>query len=391
MDVSRIGPISPQQIDWRRLTAKEIIKYENQGVDVPNQYLQWAKEFVASVYSDDTTTYDMAVSAQTPPASAESPTASTEETPTEVSAAEEDTESENEEDTVEEDESATVPQNTAQIERETLNQNGVSLRNQARIFRTESNRRFWQTLIQRFGVSAVQKKSDTELFKLQHYMEAVLSRAESAQNEFRQQVDEINNGTSNSMTFAKMNMLQDRLQQYGNNGVAHVSSSEADFNEYQTNLDDRADVVAEAADYGVETVDIGNELLSSSRFNIIDIIVGNSAVKSGNRTSSLAERVGGTIEQATGINIANFNFADSYRAEIEDKTGVQSESASLTSRHSKEDNIEAENENDPANEEKIGTVEDENTHDPANDSSANIDKILQYKIRQAAVSDNPQT
>ena len=28
MDVSRIEAISPKQIDWRKLTAKEIIKYE---------------------------------------------------------------------------------------------------------------------------------------------------------------------------------------------------------------------------------------------------------------------------------------------------------------------------------------------------------------------------
>lgn len=391
MDISRIGPISPQQIDWRRLTAKEIIKYETQGVDVPSQYLQWAKEFIASVYSDDTTTYEMAVSGTTPPESAESPVASTEEPPTGISAAEEDTESENEEDTVEEDESATMPKNTAQIEREELNQNGVSLRSQARIFRKESRRRFWQTFIQRIGVSALQKQSNTELLKLQHYMTSLLSRAESAQNEFKQQVDEINNGTSDSMTFAKMNMLQDRLQQYGNSGVAHVSSSEADFNEYQANLDGRADIVAEAADFGVETVDIGNELLSSSRLSFINLIIGTSAIKSGNRTSSLAGRVAGAIEQATGINISNFNFADSYRTEIEDKTGVQSESASLTSRHSKEDNIEAENENDPANQDKIGTVEDANALDPANDSSANIDRILQYKIRQGMNADNTQT
>ena len=60
MEVSRIGAISPQQIDWRRLTAKEIIKYEQQGIEVPTQYLQWAQEFRASLDSNDETTYEMA-------------------------------------------------------------------------------------------------------------------------------------------------------------------------------------------------------------------------------------------------------------------------------------------------------------------------------------------
>ena len=62
MDVSRIEAISPRQIDWRRLTANQIIKYQEQGVDVPSQYIQWAQNFVNSIYSDDVTTYEMSES-----------------------------------------------------------------------------------------------------------------------------------------------------------------------------------------------------------------------------------------------------------------------------------------------------------------------------------------
>ena len=53
MDVSRIEAISPKQIDWRKLTAKEIIKYDNQGVEVPPEYLQWAKDFRADLTAND--------------------------------------------------------------------------------------------------------------------------------------------------------------------------------------------------------------------------------------------------------------------------------------------------------------------------------------------------
>ena len=62
MDVSRIEAISPRQIDGRRLTANQIIKYQEQGVDVPSQYIQWAQNFVNSIYSDDVTTYEKATS-----------------------------------------------------------------------------------------------------------------------------------------------------------------------------------------------------------------------------------------------------------------------------------------------------------------------------------------
>ena len=62
MNVSRIEAISPKQIDWRKLTAKEIIKYDNQGINVPPEYLQWAKEFRADLTANDKdeTTYEMA-------------------------------------------------------------------------------------------------------------------------------------------------------------------------------------------------------------------------------------------------------------------------------------------------------------------------------------------
>lgn len=62
MDVARISAVSPRQIDWRNLTAKQIIKYERQGVDVPSVYLQWAQDFRATLDSNDETTYEMAQS-----------------------------------------------------------------------------------------------------------------------------------------------------------------------------------------------------------------------------------------------------------------------------------------------------------------------------------------
>ena len=64
MDVARINMITPKQIDWRKLTAKDIIKYDAQGMEIPSQYLQWARAFHVDLEKNDTdeTTYEMAVS-----------------------------------------------------------------------------------------------------------------------------------------------------------------------------------------------------------------------------------------------------------------------------------------------------------------------------------------
>ena len=64
MDVARISMITPKPIDWRKLTAKDIIKYDAQGMEIPSQYLQWARAFHVDLEKNDTdeTTYEMAVS-----------------------------------------------------------------------------------------------------------------------------------------------------------------------------------------------------------------------------------------------------------------------------------------------------------------------------------------
>ena len=81
MEISAISAVSPRQIDWRKLTAKEIIKYEQQGVEVPNEYLQWAKQFQADLNSaqNDDTTYEMAAGASANLNAAASTDAATEE------------------------------------------------------------------------------------------------------------------------------------------------------------------------------------------------------------------------------------------------------------------------------------------------------------------------
>jgi len=64
MDVSRVSMATPKVIDWRKLTAKDIIKYDAEGMEIPSQYLSWARSFQVDLEKNDTdeTTYEMAVS-----------------------------------------------------------------------------------------------------------------------------------------------------------------------------------------------------------------------------------------------------------------------------------------------------------------------------------------
>ena len=62
MDVSRIEAYNPNKINWRNMTAKDILKYEKQGIEVPDVYVQWAHNFLQNVqkYDNDEVTYENA-------------------------------------------------------------------------------------------------------------------------------------------------------------------------------------------------------------------------------------------------------------------------------------------------------------------------------------------
>ncbi len=114
MDVSRISMVTPKIIDWRRLTAKEIIKYDNEGMNVPQEYLSWARAFRVDLEKNDTdeTTYEMAISKPTTPQN--TTTQSPEQSPTQTSEQQETTPEQNNivEPTPQLNQPAATPQNT---------------------------------------------------------------------------------------------------------------------------------------------------------------------------------------------------------------------------------------------------------------------------------------
>ena len=63
--------------------------------------------------------------------------------------------------------------------------------------------------------------SNNEIQALDNYMSQLLSKAESIQNELKSEVAKINDGKNDVLSFGKINKLQKRLEQYGNEGQAN--------------------------------------------------------------------------------------------------------------------------------------------------------------------------
>lgn len=378
MDVSRIEAISPRQIDWRRLTANQIIKYQEQGVDVPSQYIQWAQNFVNSIYSDDVTTYEKATSS------------SSVETSTNTS----DVISENTEETAPVDESGdTTAEETnkteAQTKREQLQQDGVSLVDQAISFTSDSNAGRKAVNESASIISDAQDASVNEIQELESYMDELLAKAEQTQNEFKNEVSKINEDKSDKSTFAKINRLQQELQKMGTQGQSEISATEANLIGFDSLINAQTPTIDSALDFGGETVTVGNELMDvAKRSGLMGIFyympIAKTTINAGNSAVDASDNTLNLQNETLDINNANKSTASSFKIQVQSKTGVAA--APVLKGEAGSD------ENSDSNSQEAGKTQNNSTSnsdktDLANNQTASLDEILKKKIREGQYVD----
>lgn len=378
MDVSRIEAISPRQIDWRRLTANQIIKYQEQGVDVPSQYIQWAQNFVNSIYSDDVTTYEKATSS------------SSVETSTNTS----DVTSENTEETAPVYESGdTTTEETnkteAQTKREQLQQDGVSLVDQAISFTSDSNAGRKAVNESASIISDAQDASVNEIQELESYMDELLAKAEQTQNEFKNEVSKINEDKSDKSTFAKINRLQQELQKMGTQGQSEISATEANLIGFDSLINAQTPTIDSALDFGGETVTVGNELMDvAKRSGLMGIFyympIAKTTINAGNSAVDASDNTLNLQNETLDINNANKSTASSFKIQVQSKTGVAA--APVLKGEAGSD------ENSDSNSQEAGKIQNNSTSnsdktDLANNQTASLDEILKKKIREGQYVD----
>ena len=378
MDVSRIEAISPRQIDWRRLTANQIIKYQEQGVDVPSQYIQWAQNFVNSIYSDDVTTYEKATSS------------SSVETSTNTS----DVTSENTEETAPVDESGdTTTEETnkteAQTKREQLQQDGVSLVDQAISFTSDSNAGRKAVNESASIISDAQDASLNEIQELESYMDELLAKAEQTQNEFKNEVSKINEDKSDKSTFAKINRLQQELQKMGTQGQSEISATEANLIGFDSLINAQTPTIDSALDFGGETVTVGNELMDvAKRSGLMGIFyympIAKTTINAGNSAVDASDNTLNLQNETLDINNANKSTASSFKIQVQSKTGVAA--APVLKGEAGSDENSNSNSQDAGKTQNNSTSNNDKT-DLANNQTASLDEILKKKIREGQYVD----
>lgn len=406
MDVSRIEAYNPNKINWRNMTAKEILKYEKQGVEVPDVYVQWAHNFLQNVqkYDNDEVTYENA-KAITRHQSNEAKTNENSRSGANTKVKDLDKPKETEDQTSEEDaalavenanistdsgdsESISTDNGTeaiqltaAQSKRKDFQDKGVGLREQAISFSQDSQTYGSQASSEISTIESIENSSNNEIAELEGAMKELIAEADAKQQELRQNVDKINNEKSDGSTFAQIEKLQKELEQLGMSGQNEIAQSEGTLRGYSSDINAGQAIMLNAGDFGTETVDVGNELLSTTGgawwFNI-DRMIGQKAVNAGNSAIRKAQEGENAVNSAQDTNNANIGRVPELQTSVTDKTGVDAQNAKSQGNASEQDPITGK---EKEADKDIKTASNDGT-DTTDKLHISIDELVKRKVRR---------
>lgn len=374
MDVSRIEAISPRQIDWRRLTANQIIKYQEQGVDVPSQYIQWAQNFVNSIYSDDVTTYEMSESNSNTisPQKTSVDTTTTTTSESETSPTVDDTNQDENED----EKNLSASDYVALLKSQGMGKIPI-----AGELKTKSEEKKVEADNSADICSTSADSAAVSIENLESYMSDLLSQA----NDIKSQMQQLKNKKDDTgSNISKLNKLSQQLKNLGTTGQNTVSVYSGEFSGLQSLVSEQLTPINSASDYGETTIEAGKDILAVPGF----ISFRRSVIKAGENAVSASETAQGIQSQADNSIAQDINSANSFKHDITATTGVANASINENGNNKQSNNEESKSPvGSNSNSQKSDKTSQNDKTDLANNQTASLDEILKKKIREGQYVD----
>ena len=357
MEVSRINAVSPRQIDWRKLTAKQIIEYNNQGVEVPTQYLQWAQEFRQSLAAGDTddTTYESAESSKSKTSSSQvsgvqpkdQTTSTTDTSTTQAATAEEEL--------------------SAKEKRKQLEEQGYGIIPLGYEFRAMSDTKSDDSEEAGNNATSATTLSQNSIESLDGYMSSLMSEINDLKSQINTESKKNKEGN-----IAKINRLRQQLRGLGQSGQTVVASYSVEIDNLLNIVNSQVGVPADGIDYGNETVSIGDEISKIPLFGGL----GNKVKRSGESAVSKSQQASTTINDSINTLNDNRRTITSHASDITVETGVSEASANEKSGDNNKDSTDKKE-----SDKSVKTAQNDGTDTTAK-ASTSLDEILKAKIRK---------
>jgi len=400
MDVSRIEAFKPSVINWKNLTAREIIKYKSSGIEVPNLYYQWAISFLNDVENarNDDVTYQSAKSASrhTDRDINGEKKVETAEPDSKISA---DIEEEKEVDTQTQDAAAAygnqeVTENpktedeqekqekqilTAKETREKMEQDGNSIWRIARTFRDISLVSAQFASDAELSSTSTEESSNGEIEALESEMNSTLAQI----NEVKNRIMNLKNKKNDVTVISDIHRLNQQLKSLGINAQTQLAAYNTDFENFDSIINDNANVGDIAIDFGGETVNIGQEIPVIPWF--IGFVL--SVISAGENAQTKGADSNEAAAQALNTNNDNISTTDSYKEKIEAQTGINA--IPQDENDIKDDKTDPEQIDGKTKEsdKDIKTSQNDGT-DTTDKLHLNIDEILKRKIRRGQIMES---
>ena len=415
MDVSRIEAYNPKYYNWRDMTAKEILKYNKQGVEVPDIYVQWAQEFLRNVskYDNDEVTYEKAKSVERHAAVSTKSNVNNNLQGGEEKIEQPDKSAEvndKKEPAVEEEKPEIVPNvsvsaevsasgesgssndgtealSAAKAKHKDMKDNGISLRKQALSFTNDSTQTAREAFISGVLMKALEGESQNEIQELESAMQSLLAEAAAKQGELGNEVANVNNEKSNNLTFMKIEQLQRELEQSGRLAQIMLGQSSGSLSALSGEIGSQTDIILSAGDFGSETIDIGNELIADSQDalfikKLINSIIGRRAVVAGEGSVVSGGKAQSIQSAAMSVNTSAKSQINQFQNEVNEKTGVAATSKKEQGSASEQDPITGK---EKEADKDIKTAQNDGS-DTTDKLNINIDEILKRKVRRGEVN-----
>ena len=370
MEVSRIEAAPTKIIDWRRLTAKEIIKYNNDGVEVPPQYLKWAIDFRQDLDKNDKdeTTYEMAQNQKIQESRKKERTQAQDNEGNRQETVNGEVQGNPAADIQTENKKTDPEDMSAKQRREQMQNDGVSTVKVAKTFRAESKELTGQSNRAQGEVENIQSSSENEISMLEGQMQDTLARAD----DIKSKINSEKNKKSLTGNISTILQLKEQLKSLGTDAQNMLALADGDLNIYQAAIDDKLTISNDTKDYGTETILIGEDLIKENP--LFGYPIGKYTIRTGQRAIDSGDELSNKANNASEVNRSNISEIESMKNQVQNKTGVGENEIKQDKQDNKNNETNKDNKNDPAN-----TTAATETDKAA---SASLEQILMAKIRK---------
>ena len=395
MDISRIEAYNPSRIDWKRLTAKEIMQYENRGVEVPDVYLQWAHDFLNTVEAqrNDQVTYESAEAQARNQTAEKAQKSNGELVPEDDGSIDGSVEGDNSDEVVPQVSMGNAelkvnagPETSSKVEdkplsaaevREKMKKDGADTVSIAIAFKGYSDANSAESAASSEVSNNIQAASANSIEELESNMQDLMSKIEEAQNEIKNLAPRANDQSA----IAQINRLQAEIDSYTQSGISELTGAGETFNEYDSTLAQQEGIGETAQEYGTETVAAGQEVQDYIFYNAF----GRNVISSGKKAISEGENALNMRNNALGTNQDSQSRLNALESEMQSRTGIKVANTAETEENNEENN----NLEKQANESQQKPESDKDIKASQNDGTDNTDKantdineIIKRKIRR---------